>query len=146
MISGAPNHSKLVLAAGLCLALGASVAEARCPRSAVGIYSGLSKLDSFGGGVGHNDSGTGLIRVILAADGTYTGEFDSKNSEQPNGESGTLSGTYRFDAGRCAGEFMLGGNPMRFRLTDSGRILNAILYTSSDASEQDVNSFQLFRE
>jgi hypothetical protein len=41
---------------------------------------------------------------------------------------------------------MLGSDLYRFRLTDSGRLLNGIRYNQADTSQQDVNSFQLFRE
>jgi hypothetical protein len=76
-------------AAFLCsaaLLLSTPAAEARCPRATTGTFSGLFTLDSFNASVGHTDSSTGLVRITLAADGTFSGEFDSKNSREPTGE------------------------------------------------------------
>ena len=84
--------------------------------------------------------------MTLSAEGTYVGEFDSKNSLEPTGQSGMVSGTYTFNPGNCSWQFMLAGNVFRFRLTDSGRLLYAILYNQADTREQDVTFLQLFRE
>ena len=58
--------------------LSAPAAEARCPRAATGTFSGLFTLVSFNASVGHTDSSTGLARITLAADGTFSGEFDPR--------------------------------------------------------------------
>ena len=131
---------------GAALLLSAPAAEARCPRAATGTFSGLFTTDSFNASVGHTDSSTGLARITLAADGTFSVEVDSKNSLEPTGESGTLSGTYSFSTSNCSGQLMLGSDLYRFRLTDSGRLLNGIRYNQADTSQQDVFSFQFFRE
>jgi len=144
--AASPTSVYAAFLCGAALLLSTPPAEARCPRTAAGTFSGLIKLDSFNESTGHTDSSTGLARITLAADGTFSGEFDSKNSLEPSGESGNLAGTYTFSTGNCSGQFMLGRDLYRFRLTDSGRLLNAILFNQADTSQQDVNSFQFFRE
>lgn len=131
----------------LATALFAPSAEAKCPKTIAGVWSGLVKLDSFQDGVGHTDQSVALARATFSANGTYEGSLISRNSNDASGEANPPGpGTYTFSATTCSGQLDLGGNDFRFVVTNNGTMMVGILFRPEDATEKDSASFTMYRE
>jgi hypothetical protein len=131
----------------LATALFAPLAEAKCPKTIAGVWSGLVKLDSFQEGGGHTDQSVALGRANFSANGTYEGSLISRNSEHPSGEISPPSpGVYTFSATTCSGQLELGGSEYRFAVTNNGTMMIGILFRPEDATQKDSASFTMYRE
>lgn len=124
-------------------------ALAKCPKSVVGVWSGLLKNLSFSDSDQLTDSSVAVVRIALTGNGAASISFEGKNSSEPLGETGAMTGTFVFDPAVCRVRItaaQLEDGELRMQVTDNGRVMLGIGFGTANSEERKAEVFMLYRE